>query len=372
MPIRSLSQLSGREGEQIVEELFDAHPRWVARPQNVDFGIDLEAELADPVEHGQALLGQFLKVQVKTRRRLRRADTHVLISVEREWIDYANGFRVPVILVGVERDSKRCWWQWIQEWALLHEERLATDSRASLTIRIPAEQRLDAHALAHALPAIAEGRPASAMVLALRGLLQVAHGHENREIARGIVELLGRTQFPSRDWTIRKVLDELARFGPGLPYWQAQQMLPILLALVETGGDALDRKQVVRMVKRGDSYSRVGLNALEMLYDRWPDHAASLGLPNAFAEAGLEPVAWYAAMRERFLGKTAFGLFLTGQSDGDLSYGGLTLRVDHELRDYLFAKWPNRGDSVLLDCLIWEGQAEASSAEPTGKGGQSR
>jgi hypothetical protein len=352
MPVRSVGQLFGKQGEQLVEGLFDAHPRWLARPQNIDYGIDFEAELATPTEDGQALSGQLLKVQVKTRRRLVGTDTHVVIKVDREWIDYACAFRVPVILVAVEHDSKRCWWLWVQEWALAHEERLAADTRASLSVRIPADLRLDDQALGKALPAIAEGRPASSMVLALRGVLQVAHGWENQTIARGIVELLGRTQFPSRDWTIGKVVDELVRFGPGVPYWQAQQMLPILLALVENGADALSREQVIRMVKRGDSYSRVGLNALALLYDHWPDHAASLGLPHAFAQAGLGPVAWYTAMRERFSGKQAFGHFLAGQPDGDLNHVGLTLRIDQRLRDYLVSKWPNRADSVLLDCLF--------------------
>lgn len=352
MPIRSANQLTGVRGEKLVEDLFDEHPRWVARPQKVDFGIDLEIELANTVEGGQELLGRLLKVQVKTRRRLRRANTHVLLSVEREWIEYACAFRVPVLLAVVERDSKRCWWLWVQEWALLNEERLANDQRASLTVRIPVDQRLDDYALGGPLPNIAEGRPASAMVLALRGVLEVAHGWENQEIARGIVELLGRTRFPSRDWTIQKVIDELLRFGPGLAYWQAQQMLPILLALIEAGGDAFTQEQVVRIVKRGDTYSRVGLNAISVFYDLWPDHAASLGLPGAFTKVGLRPVAWYAAIRERFPGVTEFGLHLANQPNSDLSYGGLTLRIDQELRDYLFVKWPNRADSILLDFLF--------------------
>ena len=363
MPVRSANQLFGKKGEQFVEDLFDAHSRWVSRPQSVDFGIDLEVELASPIGDGQALLGQLIKVQVKTQRRLRRADTHVMISISRNWIDYARAFRVPVILAAVERESERCWWLWIQEWALFHEERLAADTGASLTIRIPVEHELNEEALNNTLPAIAEGRPSSSMVLALRGVLEVAHGWENQEIARGIVKLLGRTRFPSRDWTIRKVVDELVGLGPNVPYWRAQQVLPILLALVDTGGDALDREQMVRMVKRGDTYSRVGLNAVEVLYDRWPDHAASLGLPHAFTEAGLAPAAWYTAMRERFPGKSAFGLFIAGHPDGDLSYGGLTLRMDQDVRDYLVGKWPNRADSVLLDCLV-ETEGDAKAEKP--------
>jgi hypothetical protein len=191
-------------------------------------------------------------------------------------------------------------------------------------------------------------------------VLEVAHGWENQEIARGVVELLGRTEFPSRDWTIGNVVDALVRFGPGIPYWRAQQLLPILLALVETGGDALTREQIIRMVRRGDTYSRVGLNALEQLYDTWPDHAAGLNMPQAFAEIGLNDVAWYTATRERFPGRKMFGLTLINEPDQDLSYGGLTLRLDQELRDYLMAKWPNRADSVLLDCLFAQGNAEPS------------
>jgi hypothetical protein len=127
--------------------------------------------------------------------------------------------------------------------------------------------------------------------------------------------------------------------------------LPVLLALIATGGDALTQEQVIRMVRREDSYSRVGLNALEQLYDTWPDHAASLDLPQAFAKAGLDEVAWYSAIRERFPARRAFGLTLLEEPDQDLTYGGFRLRLDQELRDHLMAKWPNRADSVLLDCL---------------------
>src|SRR3546814_14270199 len=60
-------------------------------------------------------------------------------------------------------------------------------------------------------------------------------------------------------------------------------------------------------------------------------------------------VAWYAAMRERFPGRTMFGLSLIDEADQNLSYNGLTLRLDQEMRDYLMAKWPNRADTTLLD-----------------------
>lgn len=350
MSKRSAAQRTGKSGERIVEALVGNHPRWVARRQDEDFGIDLEAELADETEDGQQLTGRLVKIQVKTRERYPRRDGRVPVSIERRWLDYACGFRVPIILVAVSRKTGESWWIWLQEWALLHEEMLAVSTGRTVTVKIPLEQRL-ADGLGHALPAIAEGTPANAMVLALRGVLEVAHGWENQTIARGVVELLGRTEFPSRDWTIGKVADRLAGFGPGVPFWKAQEMLPILLALIETGGDAITRDQIVRLVARGDTYSRVGLAGLAQLYDRWPDHAAGLGLPAAFDQIGLDAVAWYAAMRERFPGNIPFGMCAGNLKDADLRHGGLELRLDEDLRYYLMSKWPNRGDSVLLDCL---------------------
>src|SRR3546814_16359029 len=83
MPIRTNNQRKGTKGEWFVEGLFDEHPRWLSRPQTRDFGIDLEAELAAPVPGGQKLRGRFLKIQVKPRKKLRRAGDYILLSVER-------------------------------------------------------------------------------------------------------------------------------------------------------------------------------------------------------------------------------------------------------------------------------------------------
>jgi hypothetical protein len=354
MPKRTGAQRTGKHGERFVEDLIGNHPRWVARTQDEDFGIDLEAELADPVGDGQELRGQLLKIQVKARGRFDRADGYILVSIERSWLAYAAAFRVPVILVAIERDTNRCWWLWMQEWALFHEDELVSAKTKTITVSIPEVQIL-ATGLDAELPHIAEGRPASAMVLALRGVLEVASDWEHQTIARGVVELLGRTDFPSRAWMIGKIVDQFTSFGPHAPYWQAQQMLPMLFAVIGTAGDTLTVEQLLRIVQRGEAHSRVGINALSRLYDERPEHAASLRLPKAFSEAGLDAAAWYAAMRERFPGKIEFGLFLTSLPDGDLDYGGAVLRIDRDVRDHLLAKWPNRGDSVLLDCLSLPG-----------------
>jgi hypothetical protein len=360
MPTRNAGQRIGKIGERAIETLIDDHSRWVARRQDADFGIDLEAELAEPGPDGQELRGQLLTVQVKAGAKPTNIGSHVKLTVDRAWIEYACEFRMPVIAVAATSDGKQAWWVWVQEWALLNERRLAAATGATITLRLPAEQTL-ATGLDHDLAEIATGRHPAAMVLALRGVLAVASGWENARIAQGIVELLGRTAYPSRDWTTRMIVDQLSAAGPNVFYRHAQQYIPILLALVKTAGDALTRDDVLHLVQRGEVYSRVGIDALSVLYDEWPEHAASLGLPEAFGTAGLDPAAWYAAMRECFPGQRNFGMFLADQPEGDLVHDGATLRIDQDLRDHLKAKWPNRGESVLLDCLFWPARPGAMS-----------
>lgn len=350
MPIRNASQRIGRTGERAVESLIDDHPHWVARRQDSDFGIDLEAELADPGPDGQVLRGQLIKLQIKAGATPAPSGAHVAVAVERAWLDYACQFRVPVILVATTADGQQAWWVWAQAWALVNERRLAGARGKTITLRAPIVQTLAA-GLDHDLTDIAAGRHPVAMVLALRGVLAVAHGWENAAIAQGIVELLGRTDYPSRDWTIRMIVDQTTAAGSNIMHWQAQHYLPIILALVRTAGDALEAEDIVHLVKRGLSHSRVGIQALGALYDAWPDHALALGLPQAFAKAQLAPAAWYAAMRERFPGRHPFGMFIANQPEDDLTHDGVTLRLDPGVRNYLRAKWPNRGDSVMLDCL---------------------
>lgn len=356
MPTRHASQRTGKVGERLVETIIDDHPKWIARRQDTDFGIDLEAELTQPTREGQTLRGQLLKVQVKTGVEPNSARSHIPVPVERAWLDYACQFRIPVILVGATSDGKHAWWVWVQKWALLHEQRLAGLKTKTVTLRVSIEKTL-ASGLNHELVEIAVGRDPAAMVLALRGVLAAASGWENAKVAEGIVELLGRTDYPSRDWTVRMIADKLLGAGPHVAYWQAQQHLPILLALIRTAGDSLTQNDILVLVQRGEVYSRVGINALGVLYDEWPEHAASLNLPSAFSKAKIEAAAWYATMRERFPGQRSFGMFVMGLPDGDLEYAGTCLRINSDFRDHLMAKWPNRGDSVLLDCLFWPDSA---------------
>src|SRR3954470_15802376 len=91
--------------------------------------------------------------------------------------------------------------------------------------------------------------------------------------------------------------------------------------------------QLLRLVARGDTYSRAGFQGLVRLYDRGPEHARSLGLRAAFSEAGVEDVAWYCAAREHYPELDGMGLWsaLCRKELPVTRFGDVDLRQDDEL-----------------------------------------
>ncbi len=352
MPIRSPSQKIGDAGERLVERIIDDHPDWIARRQTHDFGVDLEAELAPPSQSGQLLKGKLLKIQVKAFGTVTQRSGFVSVQIDRSLINYANGFHIPFIVAVVCDSSKGIWWCWLQEWALLNDSRL-TKTSETLAIRIPLVNTLE-HGLNHALPAIVTGANSNAMILSLRNILAQAGGWENRKVAEGVIGLLNDIHGPSRDWALERIIGDLLDLGQNALYWEAQQSLPLLFALIEKAGDTFTAEQVFKMVARGDTYSRTGLNALSFLFEHWHEHAVELALPKLFGSRGLPELAWYTAMRERFHHKGMFAYHILDQQERDLRFESAFLVLDEDARDYIFLKYPNRGDTVLLDALRYD------------------
>lgn len=107
------------------------------------------------------------------------------------------------------------------------------------------------------------------------------------------------------------------------------------------------------MTQRGEAYSRAGLYGLTVLYDDWPDTVAKYQLGDYFDQQEVFDVAWYCRFREFHRGKSSadlWGATLSGfQTKFATGFGELEI-TDDKL-DYVYSKWPNRGDSAFLDCL---------------------
>ena len=362
MPIRTRAQKTGDAGQNLVREWVDAQRSWMCRAQDLDYGVDLEAEFAPAAGDDQRPAGKLLKLQVKSSETLQAHNGQVVVNLDREFLVYAGQFRVPVLLVAVNVIDRRAWWLWLQAWLLENETRLAKTPRTNtVSVHIPEVQNL-ASGLDRDWHPVADGHDPTAMVLALRDLAAVAGGEARHiELFEGVLALLDKLEASNRLWTAERVIDALIGVGPNAPLWRSSELVPQLVAVVDRMGDAFTTEQVVRMVARADSWSRAAVSGLARLYDRWPEHARSLGLPDAFSSADVDGVAWYCAAREHYPQLSSLSLWsaFAARELPITRFGNVELSSDDELSDRLWSKWPNRGDSVLLDNLVWLGGSDA-------------
>ncbi len=357
MPTRSRAQIGGDAGEGIVHQIVDSHPSWLCRRQDHDFGIDLEAELALSDGENQILKGKLLKLQIKASESREASGGFVSVRLDRDYLEYAAQFRLPVLLIAVDLQSRSAWWVWLQDWLLENETSLAqAPEQKSFAISILIERTLTS-GLDHQWKDIALGKDGTSVILAVRELALAATETGNTALLDRALELLDLVDSARRSWAIEKTVDALIGLGPQPWMWETMNFVPQLHAVVDRFGKTMTRDQLLRLVARSDTYSRAGFQALVRLYDRWPEYARSLGLRAAFSEAGVEDLAWYCAAREHYPELDGMGLWNAfGRKELPVTrFGEVNLLQDDELSARLWSKWPTRGDSVLLDNLVWLG-----------------
>ena len=340
MAKRSNQQRVGSFAQRWVGALIAEHQAWIARDLSDDFGIDLEAELAAP-----EVRGEILKLQIKASERLERAGDLVSIRVEKRYLMYAAACRYPLILVAVDTAAKEAWYVWLQEWLLtaMGPSEILSTEQASWTLKIPAQQTLS-KGLEWDLREIARWRGKTQLILSLLDALRAASATGQLALVTAITELLAQMGEGLGEKLLQSVVAEVLALANGM--WGTEygnEVMWKLFSLLRKFGDRVTLETVMRLVLRGgETYSRTGINALGILYDSFPDHIRSLGLPAAFI--GVEPrVAYYCAFRETVQVEPTFM-----PEPGAFEFAGL--RYDrpegHE------NKIANRGVSALLDYLV--------------------
>lgn len=364
MPTRSQAQRIGDAAELLIRTQIDRHPSWLARSQDKDFGVDLEAELAPQNDDGQRLSGRLIKIQIKGSESLQISESHVSVSIERKYLEYVTNLKLPVILVVVDLPQQFAWWVWLQGWLLENEQALSSERGArTVTVKIPLDQTLSG-GLDLGLQRIARGEDLAATVLALRDLISVATSMSNQALYEGALGLLDNIDSAGRPWAIGKIVDALVGLGPNAGAWQTHRFIPQIVALVERAGSSMTSEQLLRLVARDDSYSRAGMTALARFYDTWGRRARELGLASAFREKCLEQIAWYCDMREYHSEMSSMDLW-RALSDGTLTmlrFGRLEIPREEFFQEFIRREWPTRGDSAFIDCLAAFDSDEAELA----------
>jgi hypothetical protein len=340
MSRRSTSQAIGSRGQRFVQYTIEEVGGWIARGQDEDFGVDLEAELASEGVHGD-----ILKIQVKTQQRLKANDSHISLVIKRDLLRYAENCRVPMILVSVCLDSKKAWYLWMQRWLLTQRRngRTLNAMPYNVSIEISLDDEL-AKGLAGELQDIAKLKNHTQLLLSLSDTLRTAAAVSAGDTATALIQILSNLDALLDDFPIDVIIDQVLSLGPDIRATSCgNHVSRTLYAVCDKLGSRFSRDQVHQLVCREDaSYSRTGLLALGILYDKYPDHISSLQLPALFKDT----VAWYCAMREHYSGEIEVKL---AQRCVDFTHNGWSLHPD--AKEHLFDKWMNRGSSAFIDYL---------------------
>lgn len=162
-----------------------------------------------------------------------------------------------------------------------------------------------------------------------------------------LVALLDQLGIANESFPINLVIERAIALGDKL--WathNGNQVSNTLYAICRHFGQNFSADQIWRMVTRDESTSRTGLNALGILYDKAYDHIAGLNLVELFLTHPDKRIAFYCHLRELRPKSDFFDCLHNGF---DVQFADLAIHAS--LKEELLSKWPNRGDSVLLDYL---------------------
>lgn len=340
MANRTLGQKTGSRGHKWLLAHVEEHPHWLSRELSEDFGIDAEFETT---EFG--LSGDILKVQIKSSDQVKRRDGAVKFIIERKYLEYADACRYPLILVRVDITSKEAWYLWLQDWLLTQRATsspLLSDQKF-WTEWVPEAQTVRA-GLDGELRKIARWEGSSQLALSLRDALHAATSIGDRQMMLVLADALASCADGLGQAGLNEVIDEAVKLGNRLRGTdEGNAIADQLFAMVRRRGPRLDAETIDRLVLRGDSYSRVGLSSLAILYDEHFGHISALGLPARYADD--EPrVAYYCAFREAHPEHNSRHVTVNPSA---FIFAGLRYRQP----DMFWDKYINRGPSALLDYL---------------------
>jgi hypothetical protein len=324
-------------GHRIAAAQFEHLGSWIVRNQEEDVGIDMETELSDPDP-----TADFLKCQIKS---FKGAPTKRTVRLKNDFLRYAYECRIPIVLVLVETTTGCAWFCWLQGCIELNRMQPSIYSSGAVT-NIAADwlAPLD-EAGNEQLKTIARGIHPIARATHVRDLIRFALETHDHELVGDANRLLSRYLTQISHFPVDLVLDEVLCLGTRI--WatlEGNALAKLLYMLARSYGDQFSAEQIQKLVVRGDSYSRTGINALGIMYDEFPERMKMLKLGELFDRHENWRLSYFCRLREKHAGVPVMRLIAGGY---DCAIDGRDLHPS--AREQGFGKWANRGDCAILD-----------------------
>jgi hypothetical protein len=252
-----------------------------------------------------------------------------------------------VIFVLIDLSKKRTWYLWLQRWIL--ERRAQGDrleNQKNYTTLVAESHTLES-GLESDLKDIARWRGETQLVLSLIDAMRAAAATYNEDLILQVTTLLKTAAPGVSDTSLDILVQEAIILGNNLRgTTEGLAISQQLFSLIRTYGAKVSVFSVDAIVRRDESYSRTGLDALGILYDEYFDHISTLQLPKHFLELELPEVAYYCALRESNPEKRGLD-FMDGP--GEFTFAGLKFSCPPDI--YFGNTFANRGPSAILDYL---------------------
>lgn len=336
------SQKIGTLGETIVAMQVKQSGIWIARHLTEDYGVDLELE-----HSGTEVNGCFVKIQIKTKRRVKFSNGQIKLSIKRSFIKYCIECRVPILLVNVCADTSKSWYIWMQKWIIENDVSniLETDSSLkSLTVSIPLDSQL-VDGLRNDIISIADWMNNTQLMISLQDLARLSLKLYDDQLAKLLFAYLEKIGAQGESKYVSILIDQALELGNRFRATpEGNRVADLIYAYVREHGQNITANNIIKLIVRDDVYSRVGITVLGLLYDFHSQHTKSLQLIGKFEATGDDLMSYYCAIRERYLGMKS----PTWLNQKDLEYRGWQPNFRD---DFIMNKWANRGDSVVFDYL---------------------
>jgi len=323
---RTKSQEIGEIGESTTLFIASKNRDWIARKVDKDFGVDIEMELVDH----KKVTGQYVKVQVKGITKYQIIDRQIKFRVKTNFLRYCNECRVPIILVLIDINKNIGFFIWVQEYLRIRKTDIITYKSAN--VLVPSTNDF-ANGLKNSIKNIAAGLNHTQLQLDLKACLTSAFLLGDTEVYEKLTELsidIAKTN----SLEINKIIEDLILLGNKA--WgtvEGNKKSNILFTFCKKFGDRFSSSHIEKMVTRGPSYSRVGIIALGILYDEFPNYVKSLKLPVVFEKYEDIRMTYYCLFRERYSGQKSMSI--CGNQAIDYKIGNLNIPEKDLLDLYL-------------------------------------
>jgi hypothetical protein len=339
---RNPAQITGEIGEIFVSYLILKTKRWIARLQQIDYGIDIEAELADPTP-----TGKFLKIQVKSTESISICEKLVRFRLKKAYIRKFLRYDLPVILVIVDITNEKAYYVYLQEWVERNKVIFDDSSSQSIEIKIPIVRELS-FGLENYLKDVALQETPTQHRQKIRKAIDTIKLLENRELLDKLEDSLNNPFLNKKLLPIDETLDEAIKLGQKL---RGTQVSYKLFRLCKIYGDSFTIEDIEKLVFRDKGISITGLNALGILYDHYPIYLKELKLADYFKNKGEEiyfSLYYYCKLRERYIEMNEIDIAFNS-SELDLEIDGYVL--DDYFQELVTSKYPNRGTICFIQCV---------------------